>query len=45
VGLDGDALAARARSLPGVTMRRMMSLVEFDWSYPNLETWGEEVFS
>jgi len=45
VGLDGDALAARARGLPGVRMRRMMSLVEFEWAYASLEAWAREVLA
>ena len=43
VGLDEDQLALRARALPGVTMRRMMGLVEFDWAYPDLLSWAKEV--
>jgi hypothetical protein len=43
VGLDEDGLAQRARALPGVTLRRMMGLVELDWAYPDLETWAREV--
>lgn len=42
VGLDMDVLSQRARSLPGVTMRRMMGLVEFDWGYPTLAAWAKE---
>jgi hypothetical protein len=45
VGLDEDTLASRARALPGVTLRRMMGLVEFEWAYPDLETWAQEVLS
>ena len=45
VGLDEDSLASRARALPGVTMRRMMGLVEFEWSYPDLSAWAQEVVS
>ena len=43
VGLDCDALAQRTRALRGVTLRRMMGLVEFDWAYPDLATWAREV--
>jgi hypothetical protein len=42
VGLDMEALAHRARSLPGVIMRKMMGLVEFDWAYPTLRAWAKE---
>ena len=42
VGIDEDLLAGRARSLPGVTMRRMMGLVEFEWAYPDLVSWAKE---
>jgi hypothetical protein len=45
VGLDEDAVGQRTRALPGVVMRRMMGLVEFDWAYPDLATWGREVVS
>lgn len=45
VGLDEYQLSQRARALPGVTMRRMMSLVEFDWTYPDLLSWAKEVAS
>lgn len=45
VGLDEDSLASKARGLPGVTMRRMMGLVEFEWSHPDLATWAQEVVS
>lgn len=44
-GLDGDVLGLRARGLPGVAMRRMMHLVEFDWDYPDLATWARETVS
>lgn len=40
VGIDADTLAQRARSLPGVKLRRMMGLVEFDWAYPDLASWA-----
>lgn len=43
VGVDEDMLDARAQGLPGVSMRRMMHLVEFDWAYPNLAAWVAEV--
>ena len=41
VGLDSEGL--RARTLPGVSVRTMMGLVEFEWAYPNLEAWAREV--
>jgi len=40
VGIDADTLAQRARTLPGVKLRRMMGLVEFDWAYPDLAAWA-----
>ncbi|HOU91093.1 MAG TPA: hypothetical protein PLU22_08615 [Polyangiaceae bacterium] len=43
VGLDQELLALRGRALPGVSVRRMMHLVEFDWAYPDLATWAREV--
>jgi hypothetical protein len=45
MGIDDDLLAMRARALPGVAMRRMMGLVEFDWQYPDLATWARETVS
>lgn len=45
VGLDEDLLAQRARALPGVTMHRMMGLVEFEWAFPDLAAWALEVMS
>ena len=44
-GLDVDVLGLRARGLPGVAMRRMINLVEFDWDYPDLATWARETVS
>jgi hypothetical protein len=43
VGLDEDVLVSRARALPGVTLRRMMGLWEFEWTYPDLDSWAAEV--
>jgi hypothetical protein len=40
VGLDGDILAARLRSLPALEFRRQADLVEFGWRYPDLTTWA-----
>jgi hypothetical protein len=45
VGLDEDVLVARAKALPGVTVRRMMGLWEFEWAYPDLASWAVEVVS
>jgi hypothetical protein len=45
VGLDEDLLAARAKTLPGVNVGRMMGLWEFDWAYPDLASWAVEVVS
>lgn len=42
VGLEGELLEARLRSLPGVTYRRMMHLVEFEWASPDLASWAAE---
>jgi hypothetical protein len=41
VGLDEDVLAARTRALPGVTVHRMLHLVDFQWEYPDLAAWAE----
>jgi hypothetical protein len=43
VGFDEDLLDARAHGLPGVVMRRMMHLVEFDWAHADLAAWVAEV--
>lgn len=40
VGFDAELLAARARSLPGVAMRRMMKVVDFEWAHRDLVSWG-----
>jgi len=40
VGLQGDLLDARLRSVPGVGYRRMMHLVEFEWASADLAAWG-----
>jgi hypothetical protein len=40
LGLGGEILDARARALPGLVMRRMMHLVDFEWAYPDLLSWG-----
>lgn len=43
VGLGHDAALERCRELPGLRVRRMMGLVEFDWAYPDLMAWAKEV--
>jgi hypothetical protein len=45
VGLGEDLLAGRAKALPGVSVRHMMGLWEFDWAYPDLSSWGMELVS
>ena len=45
VGVDEDWLVARARSLPGVSLRRMMGVLDFEWAYPDLAAWRREVVS
>lgn len=41
VGLLGDALDQRLRGVAGVQYRRMGSLRELDWAYPDLRAWAE----
>lgn len=41
VGLDGSFLDQRLKTIPGITLRRMGRLVEFDWAYPSLTSWAE----
>jgi hypothetical protein len=41
VGLGGGQLDQRLKSIHGIALRRMGSLVEFDWSYHSLTTWAE----
>jgi hypothetical protein len=45
VGIDDDLLTARARSLPGVALRRMLHLVEWSWEHPDLTGWARETIS
>ena len=40
VGLDGDLLAARLRSLSALEFRRQADLVDFGWRFPDLSTWA-----
>jgi hypothetical protein len=39
VGLSGDALAARLRTLPGVRYARQGSIVDLAWEHDSLATW------
>ena len=41
VGLQGDALASRLRSLRDLTYARQADLTDLDWHYPNLRAWAE----
>lgn len=43
VGLDGFVLAERARKLSALSYRRQGEVVEFEWAYPDLESWAEGV--
>lgn len=40
VGLDGDQLASRLRTLPALEFRRQADLVEFGWRYPDVSAWA-----
>jgi hypothetical protein len=40
LGLQGLELEARLRALPGLGFRRQGHLVDFEWSYPDLEAWA-----
>ena len=40
LGLTGDALEDRLRTLPGLTYRRQGGLTELDWQHPSLEAWA-----
>ena len=40
VGLDGDLLGARLRSLSALEFRRQADLVDFGWRHPDLTTWA-----
>lgn len=42
VGLVDDALDARLRRLPGLSLRRMGNLTEFEWGSPDLASWARE---
>jgi hypothetical protein len=39
VGLSGDSLAARLRTLPGVRYARQGSIVDVEWEHESLATW------
>ncbi len=41
VGLEGGLLDHRLRTLPHISFRRMANLIEFDWEFPDLLSWGE----
>ena len=43
VGLAAPTLGDRLRTLPGVTLRRMGDLVDFEWGASNLAAWAEGV--
>ena len=45
VGIDAHLLAARVRTLPGVTLHRMMHLTDFSWSHPDLASWAAEALT
>jgi len=45
VGIDADLLAVRARALPGLTVHRMLGLVEIEWAHADLASWAREVLS
>jgi hypothetical protein len=40
VGLEGEALEARLRGLPGLAFRRNGDLIEYGWQHPDLTTWA-----
>ena len=41
VGLGDGFLDQRLRAIPGITLRRMGRLIEFDWARPTLTAWAE----
>lgn len=41
VGLEGPFLAARLRTLPGLTFSRQGDLLDIGWRYPDLRAWGQ----
>lgn len=41
VGLGDGFLDQRLRAIPGITLRRMGGLIEFDWARPTLSAWAE----
>ena len=43
VGLDGDTLASRLRTLPALTFRRQADLVDFGWRFEDLPAWADVV--
>ena len=43
VGLSGEFLEQRLRRVPGLGFARMGDLYEFDWQYPDLVIWAENI--
>lgn len=43
LGLTGTFLDQQIKSVPGIHLRRMGDLVEFEWAAPNLTVWAEDV--
>ena len=41
VGLGEGFLDHRLKAIPGITLRRMGRLTEFDWAQPSLQAWAE----
>jgi hypothetical protein len=41
VGLGDGFLDQRLKTIPGITLRRMGTLVELDWAHPSLSAWAE----
>ena len=43
VGLSEELLGQRPQGLPGVTMRKLPGLIEFEWVHADLVSWVKEV--
>lgn len=43
VGLEGQYLEERLRSLPGLRFQRQGDLVDFGWTYPDLTAWAGDL--
>mgnify|MGYP000420892099 CR=1 FL=1 len=43
VGLDGDTLASRLRTLSALSFRRQADLVDFGWRFEDLPAWADVV--